>query len=124
MARRLAALVFALGFAGASVASILCHVTCNVHSIHATSGHAHQHSHGSSPQLLGGTMHSATHSCDHLLDDSLAIQQALQSLTTPAVVSVQAFLWPSASDVTVVERSNVIDKSPPGLLALTAQLRV
>ena len=124
MARRLWAFVLALGVASGSVASILCQVTCTVHSKHVTVSHESHHSHASAPRLFGETLRSATHTCDHQFDDTLAVQQTHQPLTAPAVIVLQAFLWPSDGDVALVSRSIFIDKSPPGLLALTAQLRV
>jgi hypothetical protein len=87
----------------------------------AMAGHAH-HSHGGVHTTVA-TMMSGPHACEHPSQGLVAIQQALQGLAAPALAAPQPFI-PSPDNSVLVARSSDIEHSPPGSLALIAQLRV
>jgi hypothetical protein len=87
----------------------------------AMSGHAH-HSHGG-VEATAATVTRGPHGCDHPSTGLVAVQQVLQGLAAPALVTVHSFVPPP--DVAVLTAwSSDIEHSPPGVLALIAQLRV
>jgi hypothetical protein len=124
MVRPLSAWVLAFVILGAPVATAVCGVVCQTHQTHemgAMAGHAH-HSHGGVHTTVA-TMMSGPHACEHPSQGLVAIQQALQGLAAPALAAPQPFI-PSPDNSVLVARSSDIEHSPPGSLALIAQLRV
>jgi|RhiMethySRZTD1v2_1073278.scaffolds.fasta_scaffold34667_5 hypothetical protein len=125
MVRRLSAWVLAFVIVGAPATTAVCGVVCQTHQTHAMSamaGHAH-HSHGGVHTTLA-TLMSGPHGCEHASTVLVAaIQQILQGLAAPALAAVQPSVPPLDAAV-LVARSSDIEHSPPGSLALIAQLRV
>lgn len=124
MRRQLGAFAVAAVVAGGPVGAVVCQVVCHSHETDATAHSAHQHSPAASPPLAGPAMSPATHTCGAPVDDTLAIQQTTQSLIAPAIVAVHAFAFQPPGDLVFAGLARVLDESPPGLLALTTQLRV
>ena len=124
MVRRLSAWVLASVLVGTPVATAVCGVVCQTHQTHemgAMAEHAH-HSHGG-VQTTVATVMSGPHGCEHPFTGLVAVQQVLQALTAPALAAVQPFV-PSPDAAVLVAQSSDIEHSPPGSLALIAQLRV
>ena len=125
MARRLWAFALAFVIIGAPVAATVCQVRCEAHQVHdmaAMVGHAH-HSCAMPVKTDGPTIAGIPHRCGHLSDDPVGVRQALQTVDVPAVVAQLFFILPPDVGANT-SRSPQVDPSPPGTLALIAQLRV
>lgn len=121
MARRVWASALVLVMIAAPIAATVCEAACGSHAMDTTGGHGHHHGYAAT----GGTAINGTpHACDHSSRASLAVQQALQVLTAPAVEPVQRFSLSHPGGATVNARRLDLGHSPPGLLALITPLRV
>ena len=135
MFRRLWAFTVALVIAGAPVAAVLCQVTCESHDAEAMApavtmtmpmaGHAHHHSSVPPAPISGVTMTAVPRACDYPADAAIGVlQQTLQMLTAPALVSADVFSLAGLLDRPLPVHAHTAHHSPPGALALPAQLRV
>ena len=125
MFRLLSACVLAVVIVGAPVATAVCQVVCETHQTHemaAMAEHAH-HSHVMADMTVLTAM-SVPNACAHPPSDSLAVEQAVRALTAPVLVAVQLSFVPPTDVAALATQSSDIEPSPPGALALIAQLRV
>jgi hypothetical protein len=122
MARSLCAFFLAFAIAGAPVGASLCRVTCASHDIGVKSGHAHHHS--AQGRVAGAAMNAVPHTCQHQSKETVGLQQAVHLLTAPVFVVVPVSSLPLVSNASLARRTLDIEHGPPGILALTAQLRV
>ena len=123
MARRLWAFALSLVILGAPVAARVCQTTCALHDMHAMAGHAHHHSSPARP-LVEAAMTAGPHTCHHQPDEMVGVQQTLQLLTAPALAAVPVFSLPPIADAALAGSTLDIEHGPPGILALSTQLRV
>jgi hypothetical protein len=86
-------------------------------------GHVHHDAPAPSASLMSA-IPATPHACAHQVGGTLAIQKTVQSRTAPATVTLQAFSFQPDADRTIPPLTVNIDQSPPGILTLTAQLRV
>jgi len=119
-------LAFALVFVivGVPVAATICQATCESHDAGDRAGHAHHHSDSTAARVVAATVPATPHGCGHQVDDALAVQQTVHWLTWPAAVTLQAFVFQPGASHTIRPQTVNIDQSPPGIIVLTAQLRV
>lgn len=135
MVRRLCALALAAVIVGAPVAAALCQLTCAAHDGEATTastiappvaGHAH-HQHPEPAALAatnGSRMTPGPQICGHPFEDAVGLQQTLQVLTAPALVSADVFSLAGPIARALFTHAHTVQHSPPGALALITQLRV
>lgn len=125
MVRRVSAFVLACVIVGAPVGTAICQVVCQTHQTHemgAMAGHLGHQSHG----VGDGTapvVNNDPNTCEHPSDTLVAVQQVLEVFSAPALVTVQSFALPGDMAVRAA-RASRIEHSPPGAVALVAQLRV
>jgi hypothetical protein len=124
MARRLSAFALTLVIAGASVATAVCQVMCAEHEMGATGGHRHHHSCPPAAPSGATAVNAVPHACGHQSNESVATQQVLQAMAPPAFVAAPASPFPPVDLVARIASFRHVEHSPPGILSLTAQLRL
>lgn len=127
VARCVWAFALALTIAGAPLAATVCVFVCESHGAGVIGPHSQHHScAGPADPTMGPAIEAVAHSCDHPSDGvgALAVQQATQLVNAPALVPTQAISQPEVCEPVPSAHALAIEKSPPGLLALIAQLRV
>ena len=125
MARRLSAFALVFVITGAPVVTTMCQVRCAAHDMDtamARGGVEHHSCHGEPPPA-GPGVNGAAHVCGHSDDFPLGTDQSLQVVVAPAVVVATVSFIPPIADA-LRPRSTRVGQSPPGLVALTSQLRV
>lgn len=126
MVRRLSVWVLAFVIVGAPVATAVCQVMCETHQNHdmeAMSGHHAHHSRAVESTIVGAVIR-LPHACEHPFDEIVAVQQALQVLSAPVLVAVPPSFVSLVDVAILATQSSTIEHSPPGTVALIAQLRV
>jgi hypothetical protein len=124
MVRRLLALIVGLLIAAAPVAATMCQATCESHEMQSMADHAQHHSCDQAGVHDGMGVAGVPHVCGHEPAQTTAVQQIIQSLTAPAEVALDAVSLAPPAMARLASTSLRLDQSPPGLIALTSQLRV
>jgi hypothetical protein len=124
MTRRRWAFALVIAVIGGPIAAGMCEAICASAGKSPLPGHAHYHSCAPSATNAGTAINAVPHSCGHSPDDTVGVQQALQLLTPPALLVLDPSLFPSVEPADLAPHTRDIVDSPPGALALSAQLRV
>lgn len=122
--RRWAAFALTIVVIGGPIAAGMCEAICASASKSPLPGHAHYHSCAPSATNAGTAINAVPHTCEHSLDDTVGVRQALQLLIPPALLVLDPSLFPSVELAALAPHTPDIVHSPPGTLALSAQLRV
>jgi hypothetical protein len=124
MRRRLWAFTIAVVIAGAPAVTTICQIVCRSHEMDHSAHSSHQHSDSASARAVDIAASPEGHGCDDPVDGVLAIQRPLQSPIAPAVAAGPAPAFQPPAALALITRPAAIQQSPPGILALTTQLRV
>jgi hypothetical protein len=132
MLRRLCALALATAIVGAPVAAAVCQVMCTARDSESVAtamampmaGHVHHHASPSPPPTDGLRITPGPQICGHPFEYAVGLEQALQTLTAPALLSADVFFLAGPIDTAFFTQTHTIQHSPPGALALATQLRV
>ena len=125
MVRRLSAFVLALLIGVGPVASALCQAACQPSlggdAPGAMAGHAGHHAHAPADTTVPAFT-GVPRPCDHPSGNLIAIRQIFPNLIAPVLVAHLSFVPPR--DSVFAARVYPFEHSPPGSVALIAQLRV
>jgi hypothetical protein len=124
MARHLLAFALVFVIVGGPVVANVCDAICASPDLASTASHAHHHSSPPSAPSVSVVLNAVPYTCEHQAPDTFGLHQARQLLTAPAFVTVPMFSLSPSSNAPLGCRILDIEQSPPGILALTTQLRV
>src|SRR5262245_66554685 len=109
MARRLWAFVLVMVVIGGPIAASVCEATCAAASQSALPGHADHHSCAPLGTNVDIAVHAVPHACGHSSEDTVGVQQALQLLTTPALIVGHRSLFPPIEMAPIAGHTGKID---------------